>query len=273
MLPIPPHFFGLAQRNGVEPQRKALLGGGAPVRFRDPPASPTRVGGATRPLRCPLRGRIESLAATARGLGWQKSSPVKVFCPAFLQKSGRGPGAEPLAARRSARNAPYAHKAQEGVKGGTLAGGSPFAGGPRRPQPVRFTDARSHPTPGGGGTPPLRGDWRNVVRSAVDEGKGRRGRRPLRVLAGRAVCRVIYCKIIPRPGGRTVVRLAETIAAGRRGRRPLQGGCASIRPQSFHPVGGVPDTRAEKQNKTAGRLTGCFLRLRAASAHLVEALV
>ena len=24
VLPIPPHFFGLAQRNGVEPQRKAL---------------------------------------------------------------------------------------------------------------------------------------------------------------------------------------------------------------------------------------------------------
>ena len=69
-LPVPPHFFGLAQRNGVEPQRKTLLGGGAPVRFRDPPASPTRVGGATRPLRCPLRGRIGSLAPGARGLGW-----------------------------------------------------------------------------------------------------------------------------------------------------------------------------------------------------------
>ena len=62
---------------------------------------------------------------------------LKVSCPAFLQKSGRGPGAEPLAARRSARNAPFAKEAQEGVKGGTLAGGSPFAGGPRRPQPVR----------------------------------------------------------------------------------------------------------------------------------------
>ena len=24
VLPVPPHFFGLAQRNGVEPQRKAL---------------------------------------------------------------------------------------------------------------------------------------------------------------------------------------------------------------------------------------------------------
>ena len=24
VLPVPPHFFGLAQRNGVEPQRKTL---------------------------------------------------------------------------------------------------------------------------------------------------------------------------------------------------------------------------------------------------------
>ena len=32
-------------------------------------------------------------------------------------------------ARRSARNSPCAHKAREGVKGGTLAGGPPFAGG------------------------------------------------------------------------------------------------------------------------------------------------
>ena len=62
-----------------------------------------------------------------------------------------------MAARRSARNSPCAHKAQEGVKGGTLAGGSPFAGGLSRPQPMRA-----------------------AVGPAVDEGKGRRGRRPLR---------------------------------------------------------------------------------------------
>ena len=55
-----------------------------------------------------------------------------------------------MAARRSARNAPYAKEAQEGVKGGTLAGGSPFAGGLSRPQLLRFTDTHSHPTPGGG---------------------------------------------------------------------------------------------------------------------------
>ena len=62
-----------------------------------------------------------------------------------------------MAARRSARNAPYAKEAQEGVKGGTLAGGSPFAGGLSRPQPLRA-----------------------ALGLAVDEGKGRRGRRPLR---------------------------------------------------------------------------------------------
>ena len=38
-------------------------------------------------------------------------------------------------ARRSARNAPCANEAQEGVKGGTLAGGPPFAGGPAARSP------------------------------------------------------------------------------------------------------------------------------------------
>ena len=36
------------------------------------------------------------------------------------------------------------------------------------------------------------GGWMNVVELAVDEGKGRRGRRPLRVPAGRAVCHGIF---------------------------------------------------------------------------------
>ena len=38
-------------------------------------------------------------------------------------------------ARRSARNSLVLHKAQEGVKGGTLAGGPPFAGGPAARSP------------------------------------------------------------------------------------------------------------------------------------------
>src|SRR5699024_4169089 len=59
----------LPKETGWSPKERRLWGGGAPVRFRDPPAPPTRVGGATRPLRCPLRGRIGSLAPGARGLG------------------------------------------------------------------------------------------------------------------------------------------------------------------------------------------------------------
>ena len=70
VLPVPPHFFGLAQRNGVEPQRKTLLGWSLPRKVVRPPASPTSPSAPTRPLRCPLRGLISSLAAAARG--WEK---------------------------------------------------------------------------------------------------------------------------------------------------------------------------------------------------------
>ena len=56
-------------------------------------------------------------------------------------------------ARRSARNAPMPKEAQEGVKGGTLAGGSPFAGGPRRPQPARHRGAGGERREGSSRTP------------------------------------------------------------------------------------------------------------------------
>ena len=72
----------------------------------------------------------ETLVKIERGV---RPNPrrLKVFCPAFLQKSGRGPGAAPLAARRSARNAPCAKAAQEGVKGGNPRRGFPSrAAGP-----------------------------------------------------------------------------------------------------------------------------------------------
>ena len=144
------------------------------MRFRDPPASPTCVGAATRPLRCPLRGLISSLAAAARGLGWRKSSQVKVFCPAFLQKSGRGPGAEPMDAAPQRAELSYAHKAQEGVKGEPSPGVPPLRAAPA----ARSSAASAHRrnagrerTPGGGG--------RNVARSAETAAAGRRGRRPL----------------------------------------------------------------------------------------------
>ena len=110
-------------------------------------------------------------------------------------------------ARRSARNSPCSKEAQEGVKGGTLAGGSPFAGGLSRPQPVR-------PRGAGGGR--RKGSSRTPTPTAGGK---------------RAVCHVIYCEVIPRPGGgrRNGVTPAVTAAAGRRGRRPLRGGCGNVR--------------------------------------------
>ena len=69
-------------------------------------------------------------------------------------------------ARRSARNAPMLKEAQEGVKGGTLAGGPPFAGGLSRPQPHRSCDAITPaviPRRAGVEPRPYRG-WRNVMR-------------------------------------------------------------------------------------------------------------
>ncbi len=166
----------LPKETGWSPKEKRFWGGGAPVRFRDPPASPTRVGGATRPLRCPLRGRIVSLAPGAWGLGWQKSSQVKVFCPAFLQKSGRGPGAEPWP-RAAARGIPHRQRSAGGGQRGDPRRGSPLCGRPRRPQPARHRGAGSGRRKGSSRTP-----------TPTAGGK-------------RAVCHVIYCEVIPRPGG------------------------------------------------------------------------
>ena len=152
----PPHFFGLAQRNGVEPQRKTLMGWWRPREV----SGPTRLSHS--------RGSCHSAAKVSasrtyfitrprgEGLGLEVDWRLKVFCPAFLQKSGRGPGAEPLAARRSARNSLMLTKRRRGLKGG--------------------------PSPG---VPPLRAAYaarspRDTACPAVDEGKGRRGRRPLR---------------------------------------------------------------------------------------------
>ena len=147
----------LPKETGWSPKEKRFWGGGAPVRFRDPPASPTRVGGATRPLRCPLRGRIESLAPGARGLGWRESSQVKVFCPAFLQKSGRGPGAEPWP-RAAARGTPLVlMQRRRGSKGGPSPGVPPLRAAPAARSPAHLHNAGDKRTPGGDGTPPLRG--------------------------------------------------------------------------------------------------------------------
>ena len=42
LLPVPPHFFALAQRNGVEPQRNALLGAATAAVGSRPPLPRTR---------------------------------------------------------------------------------------------------------------------------------------------------------------------------------------------------------------------------------------
>ena len=42
LLPIPPHFFALAQRNGVEPQRNALKGAATGAVGSRPPLPRTR---------------------------------------------------------------------------------------------------------------------------------------------------------------------------------------------------------------------------------------
>ena len=157
MLLIHPISLVLPKETGWSPKEKRFWGGGAPVRFRDPPASPTRVGGATRPLKCPLRGRIESLAPGARGLGWRKSGQVKVFCPAFLQKSGRGPGAAPLAARRSARNSPSPKKRRRGSKGEPSPGVPPLRAAPAARSPCDLRTPAVIPRRAGMDPRPYRG--------------------------------------------------------------------------------------------------------------------
>ena len=42
LLPVPPHFFALAQRNGVEPQRNALMGAATGAVRSRPPLPRTR---------------------------------------------------------------------------------------------------------------------------------------------------------------------------------------------------------------------------------------
>ena len=64
------------------------------------------------------------------GLGPDVDWRLKVFCPAFLQKSGRGPGAEPMAARRSARNSLVLTKRRRGSKGEPSPGVPPLRAAP-----------------------------------------------------------------------------------------------------------------------------------------------
>ena len=119
-----PFLWSCPKKWGGAP-KKSAWGGGAPVRFRDPPASPTRVGGATRPLRCPLRGLISSLAAAARGWEMVKTPPLGRRFGSYLRDVG---GRRPL-------------------QGGCDDGGARYTGvrtGGWNPAPTRYAHGSAH---------------------------------------------------------------------------------------------------------------------------------
>ena len=130
MLLFPPHFFGLAQRNGVEPQRKTLMGWWRPREV----SGPTRLSHS--------RGRCHSAAKVSasrtyfitrprgEGLGLDVDWRLKVFCPAFLQKSGRGPGAEPWPRAAARETPPCSMKRRRGSKGEPSPGVPPLRAAP-----------------------------------------------------------------------------------------------------------------------------------------------
>ena len=133
---FPPHFFGLAQRNGVEPQRKTLLGWWRPREV----SGPTRLSHS--------RGSCHSAAKVSasrtdwitrprgEGFGLDVDWRLKVFCPAFLQKSGRGPGAEPWP-RAAARGIPHRQRSAGGGQRGNPRRGFPLCGRPKPPAALR----------------------------------------------------------------------------------------------------------------------------------------
>ena len=214
-----PFLWSCPKKRGGAP-KKSAWGGGAPVRFRDPPASPTRVGGATRPLRCPLRGRIESLAPGARGwAGYRLAS--KSFLPRFFTKKRAGSRGGALAARRSARNSPVLMKRRRGSKGEPSPGVPPLRAAPaaRSPRDTAIT--------------PVVNARRAGVEPRPYEGLAERGGAGVDCEGGTSRT--------PSPTGRVRRRGAGSNPASGRGRphpyrgwrnavtlavdRPLQGGC------------------------------------------------
>ncbi len=216
---FPPHFFGLAQRNGVEPQRKALMGWWRPREV----SGPTRLSHS--------RGRCHSAAKVSasrtyfitrprgEGLGLAEVSPSKSFLPRFFTKKRAGSRGGALAARRSARNTPSPKKRRRGSKGEPSPGVPPLRAAPAARSPcdavgsvVNERRAGVEPRPYGG--------WRNVVRPAVAVGAGRRGRRPLQ--GGRGD---VGPAIIPRRAGlsprRSAFRVRGRYGGRSAGRRRL----------------------------------------------------
>ena len=105
--------------------------------------------------------------------------------PRFFTKKRAGSrgGAHGRAPQRAER--PFANEAQEGVKGGTLAGGSPFAGGSAARSLTHLHNAGGERTPGGGGTPPLHGSEERGEAGGVQSF----GARPLTEAAG---CYILF---------------------------------------------------------------------------------
>ena len=65
LLPVPPHFFALAQRNGVEPQRNALLGAATGAVGSRPPLPRTRSPNITADcVKLTLPGRLTNQPQT-----------------------------------------------------------------------------------------------------------------------------------------------------------------------------------------------------------------
>ena len=190
---------------------------------------PREVSGPTRLSHS--RGRCHSAAKVSasrtdwitrprgEGFGLDVDWRLKVFCPAFLQKSGRGPGAEPQGVSLCSQSA-------GGGQRGNPRRGFPLCGRPKPPAArAHLHNVGCERTPGGGWNPaPTRG-----LEERGKAGGGRRegsSRTPTPTAGGkRAVCRIIYRETIPRPGGGrwNAVGSAEAVTAGRRGRRPLRG--------------------------------------------------
>ncbi len=130
------------------------------------------------------------------GLGLDVDWRLKVFCPAFLQKSGRGPGAEPWPRAAARGTLLVLTKRRRGLKGGTLAGGSPLCGRPKPPAARAIYGRPQSSDAGRGWNPaPTRG-WRNTVRPAETVAAGRRGRRPLQ-----GGCGDVGLAVLPRRAG------------------------------------------------------------------------
>ena len=82
LLPIPPHFFALAQRNGVEPQRNALLGAATGAVASRPPLPRTRSPNITANcVKLTLPGQLTNQP---------QANLTHQFVPLGLMPNGRG---------------------------------------------------------------------------------------------------------------------------------------------------------------------------------------